>query len=455
MGSGFSACGSVSVSQSLRSLNGPDHQPSKSQRKGRAGGTVNPFVVTGTRGSNLPQSGSDISILSLKSVEDGSTSWAKTSTVDGLAGGLSDSCDSGIYDGNKRSQILSTKTSRDRIISSKQKGDNEHLGSRNKDGTSSRLDRSSDVIDTRFNRPISKPGSIRPNPKSVPNLQELAIHEVDEDEEAFALRMNRPVRPKSAHVRRKRSETTKSMSTPSKKRTKNNKRSDGESSEFTDDEDFDSDLLSIPDETDIQLGSRGSSHTTVKLGPKFERVGSEGQGDWWTGLTPLEDEVVTARSTGSFLSRVEDNNFAKKASLSSVILLSSIESTDPAVPPVSTAALTPLSHFSPTYPTCSASPLSQPHSSNQSCTDSEFLTPNKNVFTNSSTSSPLTSSNQAPHPPPPSTNNSIVTNTECSGSVTLNLSPSCQKALTQVRFSHISNIYLSVVCCVTKRTFEI
>ena len=409
MGSGFSTCGNVSVTQSLRSLNDPEVQRKQPQKRANNGshflmGNINIKKISNNdKTAPVKDSNKNNSEDICRSND---SLNGKPGTKSDCPSGLSDSCDSGIYEGHKgrQQQQLSSRSTRNRISSATAHRRNNSNGKVD-DSVSS----SGAHLDTRYNRPV--PGTMRSNPRSAPNLQQLAIDEVDEDEEAFALRMSRPVRPKSAHVRRKRG----SEQNVTKSRTELRKRSDGESSEFSDDDDWDSDLLSIPDETNI-MSSRTHDHTNVKLGPKFNQVSrtgsgpGQGQDDWWTGITPLDDNLMTSRSTGSFLSRVVDNNFAKKASLSSVIL-SPIECPEVSSP---RAIIYPSSQ--PSLPPST----SQPSQSTSLSTSHTPLSPSKSLPTShSATCNTSTSKSCSLH------TISDTTNPACSGIVVkLNSSPS-------------------------------
>ena len=156
-------------------------------------------------------------------------------------------------------------------------------------------------------RSVSK--SLRHNPHSAPNLVDHAIHEEDEEAhdgepEDKRLRAQRPPRPKSAHFRKSRAQAQRSRTAHSRSRPHvggtAGSLSGGESSADVSsdegEEDFDSDILSIPDETS-QPGGRPSTLTTVKLGPQFQAQTKIHDGATTTTTT------TTTTATTSFADR--------------------------------------------------------------------------------------------------------------------------------------------------------
>lgn len=267
--------------------------------------------------------------------------WSKGSLETSTA--LSDSCDSGIYEGNRKRALHKQEATLHTLnknkalcISSNQDGPKDSA-IKHGDNAPNPVERpdSFPVTDTRYNRPISKPGTLRSSRRSAPNLMQFAIDEAEEDDEA--VRLSRPTRPKTAYVRKRNGHAL-----PSAKKTKTSpsKESDSDLSIFSDDDDFDSDVVSIPDETLAQGTPRGQDMTTIKLGPKFSRVTHNGpeRVDWWTAVPPLEEDecltaIYSARSQSSIAARIDESGIGKKASersISSVILLSPLESFDPA-----------------------------------------------------------------------------------------------------------------------------
>lgn len=163
--------------------------------------------------------------------------------------------------------------------------------------------------------------SLKHSPNSAPNLLlDHAIHEEDEEAhdgepEDKRLRAQRPPRPKSAHFRKSRaqahrSRTAHSLSRPQAARASaGGSLSGGESSADNmssdeGEEDFDSDILSIPDETSQQQqqqqqpgGSRGRPNTltTIKLGPQFQ------------AQTKIHDGAATTAATTTTTTHTHNN----------------------------------------------------------------------------------------------------------------------------------------------------
>nr|KAG5705568.1 hypothetical protein BaRGS_034766 [Batillaria attramentaria] len=230
-------------------------------------------------------------------------------------------------------------------------------------------DGSVQLIDTRKGRPQSRTSSktsLRNNPHSAPNLLDHAIHEEDEEEydgepEDKRLRAQRPPRPKSAHFRKSRAQARARSAKSRSSHARNGSVSGGESSaDLSSEEDgFDSDVLSIPDET-TSHSARPNTLTTIRLGPQFQAPTSppintpthndnhhlnhhhdhDDDMDWWN------DDVDSARQTGGHVSRtysdysasgsftwrggvlVREGRVAKKASersISSILLTTAVE----------------------------------------------------------------------------------------------------------------------------------
>ena len=211
--------------------------------------------------------------------------------------------------------------------------------------------------------------SLRHNAHSSPNLLDHAIHEEDEEAhdgepEDKRLRAQRPPRPKSAHFRKSRAQAHRGRTARSRGHASSTvgSVSGGESSAdlTSDDEDFDSDVLSIPDETHNAHSERPGTLTTVKLGPQFQAqtrisdtttiaaagtnpagdVSHNDDTDWWTeddgaGTARTRDDgPESSRSRGSSFtlrsnSRVwPEGRVAKKASersISSILLTTAVE----------------------------------------------------------------------------------------------------------------------------------
>ncbi|KAK7101569.1 uncharacterized protein [Littorina saxatilis] len=209
----------------------------------------------------------------------------------------------------------------------------------------------------------SRTSSLRHNPNSAPNLLEHAIHEEDEDAfdgepEDKRLRAQRPPRPKSAHFKKSRAGNSQRGRTARSRQLNQHvgSASGGDSSaEVTSDEgedDFDSDILSIPDETSPHV-TRPNTLTTIRLGPQFQAQTKiqdhDGHGndknedmDWWaeddggsTARTSRDGgrDSSRSRASSSFTLRSHsrvwpEGRVAKKASersISSILLTTAVE----------------------------------------------------------------------------------------------------------------------------------